>query len=86
MPFQSAPSPPLTPELRAACARAIHVVTNDGDIVRAGRAVLYILERCGWRWRARLLALPPLVWLVELGYRVVARNRRSFARFFFRRD
>ena len=76
----------MTPELAEACARAVHVVTADGRILRAGRATLFVLERCGYRWTARFMRLPPMVWGAELAYLVVARNRRFFARFLFRRE
>jgi predicted DCC family thiol-disulfide oxidoreductase YuxK len=74
----------MTPDLFAACEKAIHVVTTDGHILRAGRAALFILERIGWGWAARLLRLPPFLWFVEIGYRIVAANRPFFARFLFR--
>ena len=67
VPYQEAPSPPMSPELRAACARAFHVVTRDGRVLRAGRAALYVLGRLGHPGLARVLGLPPLVWAVELG-------------------
>jgi hypothetical protein len=86
MPYQEAPSPPLTPELAAACDRAVHVVTADGAVLRAGRAVLFILERCGWGAAARCLALPPFVWGVEAIYSLVARNRMLVSRFLFTRE
>jgi predicted DCC family thiol-disulfide oxidoreductase YuxK len=86
MPYQEAPAPPMTPELYAACDRAVHLVLPDGTLLRAGRAVLYMLEKAGWGWTARVLAWPPLVWLVELGYRIVADNRAFFSRFLFRRE
>ena len=70
--------------LRQACARAIHVIRTDGAVLRAGRAALAVLAGLGFRRTAAILRLPPLVWGVELGYRVVARNRRFFARFLFR--
>ncbi len=82
-PYQSAPSPPMTPELTAACERAAHVITADGKTLRAGRASLFILERIGWGWFARLLALPPMIWFVEIAYRIVAQNRPLFARLIF---
>jgi predicted DCC family thiol-disulfide oxidoreductase YuxK len=85
VPYQEAPSPPMTPDLAAACERAMHVVKTDGTILRAGRAALYVLGAIGWRRRARVLSWPPLVWFVELGYFIVARNRRFFSRFLFRR-
>jgi predicted DCC family thiol-disulfide oxidoreductase YuxK len=72
--------------LAAACRRAIHVVTADGRVLRAGRAALFVLARIGHPRIAALLGLPPLVQLVELGYAIVARRRRFFARFLFRTE
>jgi predicted DCC family thiol-disulfide oxidoreductase YuxK len=75
----------MTPALREEAARAVQVITNAGEIVSGGRAVLFALEQVGWRPRlARIAAHPPLVWLVSLGYRVVANNRQLFSRIFFR--
>jgi predicted DCC family thiol-disulfide oxidoreductase YuxK len=76
----------MTPALYAACARAIHVVKADGTVLRAGRAALFVLEELGWGWCARLLALPPFLWLVELGYALIAHHRAFFSRFMFRRQ
>lgn len=85
VPYQQAPSPPMTPELQDACARAVHVVTPEGPVLRAGRACLWVLQRTGFPVLSRILALPPLVWGVELGYWLVARNRRLASRMMFRR-
>ncbi len=74
----------MTPPLYAACKRAVHVVRANGVILRAGRASLFVLERLGHRWAARILRVPPLIWAVELGYRIVAANRPFFTRFLFR--
>jgi predicted DCC family thiol-disulfide oxidoreductase YuxK len=74
----------MTPELRRACVGAVHVFTTRGRVLRGGAAVMFLLERIlphPWRLFARLLARPPLVWPVNLGYEIVARNRRHFARF-----
>ena len=76
----------MTPALYAACERAVHVVKADGAILRGGRATLFILEKIGWGWIARVLALPPFIWFIELRYRIVASNRPFFARFLFRDD
>jgi predicted DCC family thiol-disulfide oxidoreductase YuxK len=86
VPYQEAPSPPMTPDLFAACEFAVHVVRRDGTVLRAGRAALFVLEHIGWRWVARFLALPPMIWCVEIGYHIVARNRSFFARFLFTRE
>lgn len=64
----------------------MHVILPDGRILRAGRAVLRILEALGWGWLARVLALPPFIWAIELAYTIVARNRRFFAEFLFTRE
>jgi len=84
MAYQEAPSPPMTPELAAACQRAIHVVKADGTTLRAGRACLFILEGLGWGRAARYLTMPPFIWGVECVYRIVAASRPFFARFLFR--
>ena len=85
-PYQQAPSPPMTPELYVACEKAVHIVTPDGRVIRAGRASLFILERIGWDRVARILSLPPFVWFVEVAYRIVADHRPFFSRFLFTRE
>ena len=75
--YQEAPSPPMTPELQAACAEALHVITPQGRTLRGGDASIYTLGALGWRALARLLWLRPLRDLVGLGYGVVARRTRS---------
>ena len=52
--------------------------------MRAGRAVLCLLGVIGYRGLVWPLRLPPLIWLVELAYVIVSRNRLFFARFMFR--
>lgn len=75
----------MTPALKEACRKAVHVVTADGEILRGGRASLFIGEQLGHRRLARVLRVPPLAWGVELGYQVVATHRPFFSRFLFRR-
>jgi predicted DCC family thiol-disulfide oxidoreductase YuxK len=79
IPFQDAPAPPMTPELGEACKRAVHVITSEGRVLRAGRASMFVLRETGHPLLGRVLATPPLVWLVELGYVIVARNRSGFS-------
>ena len=77
----------MTPQMYRACALAVHVVTADGRVLRAGRAGLFVLEQLGYpRWLVRPLTWPPLVWLTELGYKLVATNRSFFSKFLFTRD
>jgi hypothetical protein len=75
----------MTELLAERCARAVHVLGPDGTLLAGGRASLFVLERIGFPRLARGLRVPPLVWTVEAGYRLVARNRPFFARFLFRR-
>jgi predicted DCC family thiol-disulfide oxidoreductase YuxK len=79
IPYQEATTPPMTPELRAACRRAMHVVTADGRVLRAGRASLFVLGETGSRRLAAFLGLPPFIWAVELVYRIVARHRAQLS-------
>jgi predicted DCC family thiol-disulfide oxidoreductase YuxK len=80
VPYQQASGPPMTPQLAAACERAVHVLTADGQLLRAGRASLFVLGEIGHPWLAGLLGLPPFIWFVELGYATVARHRSFFSR------
>ena len=83
VPYQDAPAPPMTEELREQCARVLHVLTADGRIRRADDAVIYIYEQLGYD-AVSLLRWPPLKWLTGPGYSLVANNRRMFAKLAFR--
>lgn len=83
--YQKCPSPPMTPELYAAAERAVQVVTRDGRTISGGRAILFVLEEIGWnRGVVRLFARRPLIWGVEGGYWLIARNRHLASRVLFR--
>jgi predicted DCC family thiol-disulfide oxidoreductase YuxK len=75
----------MTPELRSACERAVHVLTRDGRLLRAGEASLYILRALGYR-SAAIGRAPPFLWAVEAGYGLVARHRGFFGRYLFRNE
>lgn len=76
--------PPLTPQLRRECEQAIHVIKANGEVLKAGRASMFILETIGYpRWLVRPLTGPLLVWFTELGYYLVANNRGFFSKFMF---
>ncbi len=75
----------MSDDLAARCARAAHVLTADGRLLAGGRACLFVLGVIGWPRLARVGAVPPLVWLIEVGYWVVARHRGFFSHFLFRR-
>lgn len=84
VPNHEVPPSFVTPVRVAAFHDAVHVRTASGAWLRGGRACLYVLERIGFPWLARIARVPPLVWLVEIFYRLVARNRVFFSRLLFR--
>lgn len=86
MPYQQAPSPPMTPDIQKACQTSMHVITSDGMVLRAGRASLYVMQHTGWGWIAKMLSLPPFIWGVEAAYWLFARNRRWISRILFPRS
>ena len=85
-PFQSAQHPLLSPDVRARCEKAVHLITTRGQILSGGRACFFVLEeamdnRLAKRL-ARLMRSFPLAIPVEVGYWIVARNRGFFSKFF----
>ncbi|WP_372055976.1 DUF393 domain-containing protein [Tistrella mobilis] len=54
---------------RRAMAR-LHLITADGRVETGARAMLTLWQQLpGFRVAARLLRIPPLPWLLEIGYR-----------------
>jgi predicted DCC family thiol-disulfide oxidoreductase YuxK len=78
--YQDAPSPPMTDALRAEAGRSVLVLYPDGRKLRTARAVLAVLRVTGWSGAAAVLRIPPFLWLMELGYRIVANNRPFFSK------
>jgi predicted DCC family thiol-disulfide oxidoreductase YuxK len=62
---------------RAAAERAVQWVAPDGRVSRGAAAVGRLLVDSGWPWRllGYPMFTPPVSWLAELVYRVVAANR-----------
>ena len=77
----------MTPALRAQARKAVQVITADGHQLSAGRAILFALEEIEWHPSVvRLAGRRPFIWVVELGYWIVARNWPFFGRFLFRAE
>jgi hypothetical protein len=75
----------MTPRLRKQSERAIQIITRQGNQRSAGRAVLFALQEIGWHpWLTRQGQRPPFIWLIELAYWIVARNRPFFSRLLLR--
>jgi predicted DCC family thiol-disulfide oxidoreductase YuxK len=78
-PYQHAPDPPLSPELRARAPRAVMVVLPDGRALQGASACAEVLRALGHE-RAALLERQPLALAAEGGYRLVAANRSRIER------
>jgi predicted DCC family thiol-disulfide oxidoreductase YuxK len=86
VPYQDAPDPPLIPPLRARAKHSVLTIGPNDDVHVAGRAVLGALDSVGWMTPlVKIASLPPLIWLVEFGYRIVAGNRSRISRVLARR-
>ena len=82
--YQDAPSPPMSPALRDAAARAVQIRFPGGEGPGGGRACLLVLDRLGYRRLARVLGGKPLLPLAAAAYRAVARHRGFLGRFLSR--
>lgn len=72
------PAEQVAPDLtRQAALDRMHVRRPDGELV-SGAAAFAALWRSlpGWAWLGRLIAVPPMLWLAERGYRGFQRARR----------
>ncbi len=84
VPYQDVPSPPMTETFRARCGRSIQLFLPGRPALSGGKAALAVLSLLGWKKTAACLSLPPLVWGVDVLYRLVARNRWFLGRVLFR--
>ncbi|MEM9691486.1 MAG: hypothetical protein AAGA56_02990, partial [Myxococcota bacterium] len=82
VPYQEAPSPPMTEPMREACARAIHVVKADGEVLRAGTAAMYLLRHLGFPLTGAIGVAIPFIWSTELGYAFISTYRGRLYRSF----
>lgn len=62
----------------------VMLLCPDGQVLGGHLAVLKVYEVSGLGGLARILAAPPLGWILGAGYWVVARNRRHISRLFFK--
>jgi predicted DCC family thiol-disulfide oxidoreductase YuxK len=72
----------MTDDLRRRCERALHLIPPGGEPVSAGKAALEVLSLLGWEKTAAFLSAAPMCWAVEAGYRLIARHRSLFGKFF----
>ncbi|RYG67827.1 DUF393 domain-containing protein [bacterium] len=76
----------ISPELRAECQKALHVIKSDGQIIRAGRAALFCGQQTRWHQLARIGQWPIFIPFIEIGYAIVAKNRALLSKYFFTKE
>lgn len=73
-------APDLTP---AALREAIHCITPEGRIYRGARAIRFLSARMPLAWPvALILWIPGVIWIAEIVYKWISRNRHLLSRFF----
>jgi predicted DCC family thiol-disulfide oxidoreductase YuxK len=76
----------ISPELRAACQKAVYVIKNDGQILGAGRAVLFCGQQTRWHQLARIAQWPLFLPFIEIGYAFIAQHRGLISKFLFTKE
>lgn len=82
--YQNCPRPPMDDRRYERCKREVLVVDKEGREFFGPKGMLFILAELGWGGFARLLMLPPFIWVIAVGYFLVARNRGLISRTFFK--
>jgi predicted DCC family thiol-disulfide oxidoreductase YuxK len=83
--YQNAPDPPISPELRVQCEKAMHVIDEAGRVYRGADAFIFL--RRAFRQRlSGVMGVPPFKWLVVFAYWLVSNNRPFFAKFLYRKE
>ncbi|QCB44635.1 DUF393 domain-containing protein [Hydrogenophaga sp. PAMC20947] len=72
----------MGPDLsRAAALARLHLRRVDGSLVSGAQAFTLLWRTLPrWAWLGRLMGTPLGLWLLEMGYRVFLRVRRSWRR------
>jgi predicted DCC family thiol-disulfide oxidoreductase YuxK len=83
--FQDCPNPPLTPDLRERCSKAMHVIDEGGRIYRGGDAFVF-LRRAFGKPLAGVLGVQPFKAIVDFAYWIVSNNRGFFAPFLYAKE
>ncbi len=76
--------PAASEEAGVSCAAAMarmHARTADGAVVSGARAFIEIWRRVrGWRWAAKIVSVPPVLWVAERAYDLFAPRRQAISR------
>ena len=85
VPYQEVPSPPMTPQIRRRCRRAILLLQPGLPMLSAGRAALGVLSLLGWEKSAAILSAAPFIFAIEAGYRLIAFSRPFIGRWMIKK-
>ena len=73
-------APGLTP---ASLQEAIHCITPGGRVYRGARGIRFLSARLPLAWpMAVVLWIPGVIWIAEIIYKWISRNRYLLSRFF----
>ena len=68
------------------CEAAPQLVLEDGTAYSGDALIPPLFDRLKrWHWIGKLFRVPLLRWLAPLGYRTLARNRKTFAVLMYRK-
>lgn len=84
VPRQKAIGLGISPEKLEEGKGKVMLLCSDGKVLGGHLAVLKAYEVTGLGAIARVLAAPPIGWVLGSGYWVIARNRRLISRAFFK--
>ena len=73
--------------LKGRCGREVVLLLPDGREYGGARAVFECLANGGGFFLAtgaKVMRLPPLIWVAEIAYRIIARHRRFLSRLMLR--
>jgi predicted DCC family thiol-disulfide oxidoreductase YuxK len=85
VPYQIAPDPPATPQLKEHMEKSMHVVDEAGNVYRGGDAFVY-LRRAFQTPLSGIMGWQPFKVLVDAAYYIVSTNRDKFARFLYTKE
>lgn len=82
-PRQRVQLPHFTDQMKERAGREVVLLFPDGRTLGGADAVFHILAKTGWGFFATLLGLPPFIYLMRIGYRVVANRRGKISQRWF---
>lgn len=86
VPNHSVEHPEWGPELLKKSERFFISIDPENQVRLGADAINHLLKSTRYRWLAKMLSFPPLLWFERASYRFVANHRQFFSRLFFKTD